>query len=206
MKESIPLARFRFYAWVHWLKTGGVEGENPMFYDRDTEVLIDNDGKVHVYKNDDKKELKLEPKPRPEILPSATMGQKIGCGKLYMHISFDEDGNPFEIFIQTKAGDCTNAQLEPIGKLASHMLRCGIDVNIVLECLKDVRCPAPYLKDLYKKKQMMEKGVPQHINSNGEALSCSDGIYHAIKKALKSKGWIEENGLMVKGEISEVTA
>lgn len=148
------------------------------------------------------------PKPRPDSLLSLSVKQKVGCGRIYVHVSFDEDGYPFEVFIQArKCGDCQNSQLEPVGKLCSHMLRCGIDVNIMMECLKDVVCPTQYIpvNSSFAKKTVFQKGVPVITNGNSVVLSCSDGIYHGVKKALIKMGWTEEDGRMVKGVSDEIT-
>lgn len=131
------------------------------------------------------------PKPRPSTLPSDTIAMKTGCGKIYTTITYDEDENPFEIFAQSgKSGNCGNAQLEPVCKLASHVLRMGVDVNIVIESMIGVRCPNPHISEY---EDTRTKDIPKHVmGNNGNTLSCADGVAKSIVKSLGSRGWTKK--------------
>jgi ribonucleoside-diphosphate reductase alpha chain len=60
---------------------------------------------------------------------------------MYITITFDERGNPFEVFsVLGKAGGCDAAQLEAISRLASLALRSGVNVTQVIDQLKGITC------------------------------------------------------------------
>lgn len=86
----------------------------------------------------------IQPKPRPEVILGTTTKVTTGCGNLYVIINQDEEGAFFEVFTQMgKAGGCAASQLEAIGRLISLALRGGIDIRVIVEQLKSIRCPSP---------------------------------------------------------------
>lgn len=92
----------------------------------------------------EKKEEKFSPRPRPEVMHGTTTKINTGCGNLYITINEDEEGHPFEVFMQMgKAGGCAASQLEAIGRLVSLALRSGIDPVPIIEQLRGIRCPSP---------------------------------------------------------------
>jgi len=110
---------------------------------------------------------KIRPKPRPTMVKGTTTKVGTGCGNLYVTINEDEEGHPFEVFMQMgKAGGCAASQLEAIGRLVSLAFRSGIDVKAIVDQLRGIRCPSP----------SWEKG--------GRIFSCSDAIARAIEKRL----------------------
>lgn len=115
-------------------------------------VYRDGSRRVQVLKVEKKEEKKEEerlpasitPKPRPEVIIGTTTKISTGCGNLYVIINQDSEGNFFEVFTQMgKAGGCAGSQLEAIGRLISLALRGGIDLKIIIEQLKGIRCPSP---------------------------------------------------------------
>jgi len=93
---------------------------------------------------DDRKLYSLQPKPRPEVILGTTTKVTTGCGNLYVIINQDEEGAFFEVFTQMgKAGGCAASQLEAVGRLISLALRGGIDIRVIVEQLKGIRCPSP---------------------------------------------------------------
>jgi len=113
---------------------------------------------------------KLAPRPRPEVIGGTTTKVSTGCGNLYVVINQDVEGRFFEVFTQMgKAGGCAASQLEAIGRLISLALRGGIDVKIVIEQLKGIRCPSPSW-------------------ANGlKIFSCADAIARALEQRLRSR-------------------
>ncbi len=111
--------------------------------------------------------VKIIPRPRPAVTRGTTTKINTGCGSLYVTINEDEQGLPFEVFMQMgKAGGCAMSQLEAIGRLVSLALRSGIEINSIIEQLRGIRCPSP----------SWEKG--------GRIFSCSDAIARAIERQL----------------------
>lgn len=75
---------------------------------------------------------------RPDALFDITQRIDTGWGKLYVIITEDGDGAPFEVFVKTGAsGDLYNTQAEAYGKLASAALRMSDDREGAAEVLAD---------------------------------------------------------------------
>ena len=108
---------------------------------RDIQVLTVEKKKVQ---QEQKLDLVSYPKPRPEVIRGTTTKVSTGCGNLYITVNQDEDDNLFEVFTQMgKAGGCAASQLEALGRLVSLSLRGGIDMKVIVEQLKGIRCPSP---------------------------------------------------------------
>jgi len=115
--------------------------------------------------------LKLTPKERPQMLSGHTVKMQTGCGTLYVTINVDADGNLTELFASHgKAGVCSQAQCEAIGRLSSMSLRAGVDPQAVINQLRGITC---------------------HETAGmgpSKVLSCADGIAKAIVMALEKTG------------------
>ena len=81
------------------------------------------------------------PQERPRRVQGTTERVHTGHGNMYVTITFQEEGKPFEVFSTLgKAGGCDSAQLEAISRLASLALRSGIGAQDVVEQLKGITC------------------------------------------------------------------
>jgi len=144
-------------------------------------VYRDGSRKKQVLKVDKKEETKekissevaIVPKPRPEVIVGTTTKITTGCGNLYIILNQDEEGNFFEVFTQMgKAGGCAASQLEAVGRLISLALRGGIDLRIIIEQLKGIRCPSPSW-------------------ANGKKIfSCADAIAQVLEKRLNDQNFL----------------
>jgi ribonucleoside-diphosphate reductase alpha chain len=105
------------------------------------------------------------PRPRPEVITGTTTKVSTGCGNLYITINQGSDGEFFEVFTQMgKAGGCAASQLEAVGRLVSLALRGGVDIKVIIEQLKGIRCPSPSW-------------------ANGKKIfSCADAIARVLEK------------------------
>lgn len=111
---------------------------------------------------------KLQPKPRPNMVSGCTQRLTTGCGKIYVTVNSDEQGNPFEMFVQIgKAGGCAASQTESIGRLVSLALRSGIDANELHKQLIGVSCHQPAW------------------DSGSKVLSCADAIGKALGRFIR---------------------
>ncbi len=109
----------------------------------------------------------IGPRPRPKVVLGTTAKQNTGCGNLYVTINDDEKGRPFEVFMQMgKAGGCAMSQLEAIGRLISLALRSGVDVKLIIDQLRGIRCPSPCW------------------GQGGRILSCSDAVSRALEQKI----------------------
>ncbi len=106
----------------------------------------------------------LKPKPRGEVAFGVTRKIKTGCGNLYVTINEDEEGRPFEIFTQIgKAGGCVASQCEAIGRMASLVLRSGIQPEEIVKQTRGISCHLPV-------------GF-----GGGRVMSCSDAMAQAME-------------------------
>ena len=135
---------------------------------RDNQVL--NIGKV-------KEEASVEvpvpvpakPKERPAILIGKTTEITTGCGKMYVTINQDHEGNIFEVFTSIgKAGGCAQSQSEAIGRLISLNLRSGVEPEFIIKQLKGISCHMPYGFGAQR------------------VLSCADAVGKALDEAIKN--------------------
>lgn len=79
--------------------------------------------------------------PRPAALPSVTMMMPTRCGKIYVTVTVDAYGLPFETFVRFgKAGHCGAAIFDATKKLISYALRSGIDPLEAVKALGGIGC------------------------------------------------------------------
>ncbi|MGQ9681101.1 MAG: vitamin B12-dependent ribonucleotide reductase [Anaerolineae bacterium] len=105
------------------------------------------------------------PRPRPIVTHGSTEKIVLGCGRtLYITINRDDLGL-CEVFLQMgKAGGCTAAYSDAVGRLVSLALRSGIETPAIVRQLKGLRCPSP------------------SWHNGGSTLSCPDAIAKAIER------------------------
>ncbi|GIS65160.1 MAG: hypothetical protein CM1200mP3_14080 [Chloroflexota bacterium] len=62
---------------------------------------------------------------------------RTGHGTMFVNITFDEQGHPFEVFANLgKSGSSDSGYLEAIARLSSMALRAGIDPSQIVDQLK----------------------------------------------------------------------
>uniref|UniRef100_C6DZC9 ribonucleoside-diphosphate reductase n=1 Tax=Geobacter sp. (strain M21) TaxID=443144 RepID=C6DZC9_GEOSM len=80
-------------------------------------------------------------KPRPAALPSVTTQMRTPCGKIYVTVTVDADGLPFETFVRFgKAGHCGAAIFDATTRLISYALRSGMDPIEAVKALGGIGC------------------------------------------------------------------
>ena len=83
----------------------------------------------------------LVPRERPTSVAGVTDRVRTGHGNMYVTITFDEGGKPFEVFTTLgKAGGCDSANLEAVSRLVSLALRSGIDPDQIVAHLQGITC------------------------------------------------------------------
>lgn len=76
---------------------------------------------------------------RPELLRGATRRLETPLGTLYVTITEDEKGQPFEVFMSLgKAGGALMADVEALGRLISLALRSGIPMREIYRQLRGI--------------------------------------------------------------------
>jgi len=68
--------------------------------------------------------------------------RRIACGRLYLNICRDTDGNLVEMFINTGKGGICQSNINAISRLVSMGLRSGVKVEEIIDQLKGIVCPA----------------------------------------------------------------
>ena len=76
---------------------------------------------------------------RPELLRGTTRRVETPMGKMYVTITEDKKGQPFEVFMSLgKAGGALMADVEAIGRLVSLALRSGIPLTTIYQQLRGI--------------------------------------------------------------------
>ena len=85
------------------------------------------------------KSITKTPRNRPVSLNGVTDRIRTGHGTMWVNITFDEMGNPFEVFANLgKSGGSDSAYLEAIARLASMSLRAGVEPMQIIDQLKGI--------------------------------------------------------------------
>jgi ribonucleoside-diphosphate reductase alpha chain len=122
-----------------------------------------------ISKAEKKREVKSNLKPRVRTTTGSTTKFRMGCGTLFVTVNKDDDGL-CEVFANLgKAGGCP-AQSEATCRAISAALRCGVKPEILIEQLRNIRCPATITR--------------RKDNKDIDVLSCPDAIARAIEEAL----------------------
>ncbi|MEK6741985.1 MAG: hypothetical protein AABZ15_00080 [Nitrospirota bacterium] len=104
----------------------------------------------------------------PDILPSTTYNVETGCGSLHISIS-KIDGKPVKVHAQmSKSGGCAASMTDALSSMVSAALQYNVPVDIIIQELKGVRCPAPAWGE------------------GGSILSCADAIARKLELDIRN--------------------
>ena len=112
---------------------------------------------------------------RPRSLPSTTTRLQTEMGNLFVTVSVDEDGEPFEVFgFLGKGGSFQHGVTELACRLISLHLRRGTPIEEIVDQIQGIQEMAPFWN------QMGDgRSVPVH--------GLGDGIAHILKAHLKAR-------------------
>ena len=114
-------------------------------------------------------------RPRPRSLPSTTTKLQTEMGSLFVTVSTDEDGDPFEVFgFLGKGGSFQHGVTELACRLISLHLRRGTPMEEVIDQMQGIQEMAPFFN-----KMPEGRSVPIH--------GLGDGIAHILKAHLKAR-------------------
>ena len=106
---------------------------------------------------------------RPRSLPSTTTKLKTEMGNLYVTVSTDEEGEPFEVFgTLGKAGSFTTGVTELACRLISLHLRRGTPVEEIIDQIRGIQEMQPFFN-------LLPDGTSVAV------LGLGDGIAHILK-------------------------
>jgi len=113
---------------------------------------------------------------RPDLLKGATRRVETPLGTMYVNITEDDKGQPFEVFISLgKAGGALMADVEAIGRLISLALRSGIPI-----------------REVYRQLRGISSDRVVGLGPN-KVLSVPDAIGIAIEKWMQEKQGIQQD-------------
>ena len=116
-----------------------------------------------------------ETRARPRSLPSTTTKLQTEMGNLYVTVSTDKDGQPFEVFGWLgKGGSFQHGVTELACRLISLHLRRGTPLEEVIDQCRGIQEMQPFWNQ-------MGDGTSVAI------LGLGDGIAHVLKAHLKAK-------------------
>ena len=114
-------------------------------------------------------------RPRPRSLPSKTTKLQTEHGSLYVTVSVDEKGSPFEVFgYLGKGGSFQHGVTELACRLVSLHLRRGTPLEEVIDQIQGIKEMQPFWNRLED-----GRSVPVH--------GLGDGIAHILKAHLKTR-------------------
>ncbi|MEK0430656.1 MAG: hypothetical protein RL139_460, partial [Gemmatimonadota bacterium] len=104
------------------------------------EITADNDRLKKLLFDAEAENLQRRQKrSRPDILKSTAIRKETPLGTMFVHITEDDKGQPFEVFINLgKAGGPAMADAEAVGRLISLALRSGISIQQVHRQLRGI--------------------------------------------------------------------
>ena len=112
---------------------------------------------------------------RPRSLPSTTTKLQTEFGSLFVTVSVDEDGEPFEVFGHLgKAGSFQHGVTELACRLISLHLRRGTPLAEIIDQIQGIAEMQPFFNKL-------EDGRSVAI------LGLGDGIAHVLKAHLRAR-------------------
>ncbi len=125
---------------------------------------------------------------RPDLLKGSTRRVDTPLGTMYVTITEDDKGQPFEVFISLgKAGGALMADVEAIGRLISLALRSGIP-----------------LKEIYRQLRGISSDRAVGLGPT-KVLSVPDAIGIAIEKWMQDKQGVQQDLLAGAGSAGEPT-
>jgi ribonucleoside-diphosphate reductase alpha chain len=124
---------------------------------------------------------------RPELLRGATRRLETPLGTLYVTITEDDRGQPFEVFMSLgKAGGALMADVEALGRLISLALRSGIPI-----------------KEIYRQVRGISSDRTIGLGPN-KVLSVPDAVGIAIERYMQEKQGIQQE--LLPGSAAAVAA
>ena len=120
---------------------------------------------------------------RPELLRGTTRRVETPLGTLYVTITEDDRGQPFEVFMSLgKAGGALMADVESMGRLISLALRSGIPI-----------------KEIYRQLRGISSDKVIGLGPS-KVLSVPDAVGIAIERWMQEKAGIQQD-LLITGEL-----
>ena len=114
-------------------------------------------------------------RPRPRSLPSTTTKLQTEFGSLFVTVSVDEDGEPFEVFgFLGKGGSFQHGVTELACRLISLHLRRGTPLEEVIDQIQGIQEMQPFWNSLAD-------------GGSVAVLGLGDGIAHILKAHLKAR-------------------
>ena len=129
-------------------------------------------------------------RPRPRSLPSTTTKLSTEFGSLFVTVSTDEEGEPFEVFgYLGKGGSFQHGVTELACRLISLHLRRGTPLEEIIDQMQGIQEMQPFWN------QMGDgRSVPVH--------GLGDGIAHILKSHLRAREQREQG----EGQESDIKA
>ena len=116
----------------------------------------------------------ISPRPRVHRTKGETTKFRMGCGTLFVTVNKDDNGL-CEVFANLgKAGGCPS-QSEATCRVVSAALRSGVDPKVLVEQLKNIRCPSTAAR--------------RRTTEDIDVLSCPDAIAKAIEGAMDNSAY-----------------
>ncbi len=126
---------------------------------------------------------------RPELLRGTTRRVETPMGNMYVTITEDDKGQPFEVFMSLgKAGGALMADVEAIGRLVSLALRSGVPLTTIYRQLRGISSD-----------RIIGLGP-------NKVMSVPDAVGIALEKWMQDKQGVQQDLLEPTGSVAPVVA
>ena len=114
-------------------------------------------------------------RPRPRTLPSTTTRLQTEMGNLFVTVSVDENGEPFEVFgVLGKGGSFQHGVTELACRLISLHMRRGTPLEEIIDQIQGIAEMQPFFNQLDDGRSVAVLGL-------------GDGIAHILKAHLRAR-------------------
>jgi ribonucleoside-diphosphate reductase alpha chain len=157
-------------------KVGGTTTQTADLHGEIAELRAENDRMRKVLHELEAENLQRRQKrSRPELLRGTTRRLETPLGTLYVTVTEDEKGQPFEVFMSLgKAGGALMADVEALGRLISLALRSGIP-----------------MKEIYRQLRGISSDRTIGLGAN-KVLSVPDAVGIAIERWMQDKQGVQQ--------------
>ena len=124
----------------------------------------DNDENNNV--NNDTNNNVIVPEERPEVTDGTTIKVDTGCGKIYLTLNVDDEGNPIETFINNGSDGGCNIMYQGLSRMISLALRSGVPVEEVIDQLQSVNSCSSCLYKMGKGEKVDGASCPDIIGKS----------------------------------------
>ncbi len=124
-------------------------------------------------------------KDRPQFMSGVTTKSDSPFGSIYVTSNFDNDGNPFEIFVSAgKSGSISKSITEALSRVISLALRAGVDIDDIVKTMNNISGSEGWVYDTLDGKEIIVRSIPDAISKMLKDLIDFNNIKGVVVKKI----------------------